>query len=154
MPNKVIPPGVINMLPWMAGESRLFHNLLAQHWWQLPDIKAVEGDCQWPLESGGNSREPIMPCSVSIIQHRWGVPNLYLDQPMSQLEAMSLIPRWQSSSYPTRIVKQSKLRLQEYLKVPLPSHRRQPWLWSSHMEGRINGMAADDLEIGAISDMW
>ena len=34
---------------------------------QMPAVKAVQGDCQWPLENGGNSHqlhEPIMHCGI------------------------------------------------------------------------------------------
>ena len=55
----------------------------------LPAVRAVQGDCQWPLKNGGNSRwswEPKMHCD-------WGIPNyIEISQSqkgdISQLEAM------------------------------------------------------------------
>ena len=46
---------------------------------QMPAIRAEQGDCERPLNSGNSHRscEPTKHCD-------WGNPNLYLDQPITK----------------------------------------------------------------------
>ena len=46
----------------------------------LPDVRALQEDCQWPLKNVGSShrsRNPTIHCN-------WSNPNLYLDQPITK----------------------------------------------------------------------
>ena len=47
---------------------------------QLPAVKAVQGDCQWPLENDKNLHIPHEP----LIHYNWGNHNLYLHQPITK----------------------------------------------------------------------
>ena len=53
----------------------------------MPAVRAVQGDCQWPLKYGGNSHQSHQPTMhYSLLRMHWnvGIPNLYLDEPTTQ----------------------------------------------------------------------
>ena len=75
---------------------------------QSPAVRVVQGDCQWPLENGWNfnrSCKSVMHYIMPRIQCRWGVPNLYLDQPITQ--KYQFMSHWLFNSHQVVTVYQS-----------------------------------------------
>ena len=77
---------------------------------QMPAIRAVQGDCQWPLKNGGNSHwsrshEPTMHCMWGVPQSIFGSANHTANNSANRRPC--LIAHWQSYCHQVRTVKQS-----------------------------------------------
>ena len=93
----------------------------------LPVVRAVQGDCQWPLKNGGNpqqSREPRIHWTLRQLQSIFRPTNY--NRLMSVNRRPCLIPRWQSYCHQPRTVKQLNSHINHWLKFVNCEHLSGP----------------------------
>ena len=104
-----------------------------------PNGRTVEGDCQCPLKADDDlrqSRDPIMYCSLPIVQCRWGVlirsySRWYqpvggsTDRPM-----VTSLRRWGSLYSISNFMKSSYLLAPRDIMRPYTATTQMVWLWS------------------------